>query len=169
MVRQQRDVFYFLVIGQRLLQRIDTFFQHIAHFATGTEVFPAGKRYVVVAGPLLDQPEFGHDQGRDKLISVGNYSYLIDVFIYQHHRFDHLRGDVFAVAGLEKVLDAVGKIELSVFQIPRIAGSEEAVGIENRGIKRLALVITAGDCRTFEQDFVVFSNLNLNAFNGPSH
>ena len=49
--------------------------------------------------------------------------------------FNHLRGDVFAVAGFEEVLDAVGQEQFAVLDVTGVARMEIPIGIESLGIQ----------------------------------
>ena len=84
----------------------------------------------MLACPLFDKMELGYNERRNKLTLVGNDGHLINILVDQQHRLDHLRCHILTVAGLEEVLNALAKEELTILHVAGVASMEEAILVE---------------------------------------
>ena len=124
---------------------------------TGDEVGTVGEGYAAGAGMGLEGVEGRHDEGADELALVGYNGALLDVGVAAEAHLDRLRGDVFAVRGLEEILDALLEEErAAVLPEPtRVAGAEVSVGREGAAGLFGLTVILAHDGLAADKDLVV--------------
>ena len=169
MMGQECDALHLLIGSQSLLQGFQALHDHFLYIGIIAEAFATVILHSMIIGPFFHEPEFRHDQCRDKLALVGHHSHLVDILVHQHHRLHHLRGDILAVAGLEKILDTLLEIELAVLHISSVARTEEAVGIKRLGIDRIAVIISGGDGRTLEKDLTVGTDLHFHLIERTTH
>ena len=100
---------------------------------------------------------------------VGHDDSLVDEFVDDKLRLDHLRRDIFSVRRLEEVFDAFLEEEFSVFHISRVARVEPSVFVNRFARHVLLLVVARCDALSAQQDFVVFSKLDFHASDDASH
>ena len=168
MVRQQREALDLLIVSQALLQRVDTLRHHVDDLLVLAELCTVSELDAMLMGPSLKLTVLRHDEGRDELTLVSYDSHLVHELIHEEQRLDHLRSDILTVARLEEVLDALREIELAVLQITCITGMEEAVGIEGPLVELRPVVIAFRDRRTFQENLVILTYLNLYTVDGAT-
>ena len=112
---------------------------------------------------LQEQIVVRHDERGDEFMFVGHDDSLVDEFVDDKLRLDHLRRDIFSVRRLEKVFDAFLEEEFSVFHISRVARVEPSVFVNRFARHVFLLVVARRDTLSAQQDFVVFSKLDFNA------
>ena len=123
----------------------------------------------MLTGVLFQQGIDGNDEGRNELALVGYDSYLVHVLVDQYLRLYHLRSDIFAVRGLEEILDALLQEQLAALQVARVARAEVAVVGKRLACQVLTVVIAPGDGRAFQQHLALFADADANALDGNTH
>ena len=114
---QESETLYLLILCQLLLQGIDALHQHLVYLSVLTQVAQVDEVYMMHSGIFFQETVVGHDKCRDILFLVGDDGYLVDVFVDDELRLNHLRSNVLAVAGLEEVFDALLQEKLAVLHI----------------------------------------------------
>ena len=160
---QEGDALDLLVIGQLLLQGIDTFLQHLLHLLVGTKILTTAKGDMVLTCPFLYKAELWNNECRHKLALVGDDCHLVDKLVNKQQCLYLLWSDILTIGCLEQVLDTLGEEQLAVLHISGIASTEEAFLVEHLGIGGVAMIITLRNGRTLEQYLVVLAYLDLDA------
>ena len=102
--------------------------------------------HTIVASQFPEKGILGNDQRRNELALLGNNHNLVNVLVHAQLGLYKLRCNVFAVTGLEQVLDPIGKEKFTVLDIADIACVEPSILI-NGQISNLCLtIISLGDC-----------------------
>ena len=97
-MRQERDTLDLLVIGQLLLQGIDTLLQHLLHLLVGTKILTAAKGDMVLTSPFLYKTELWNNECRHKLALVCNDCHLVDKLVNKQQCLYLLWSDILTMA-----------------------------------------------------------------------
>ena len=101
---EQSETFYLLVVGELLLQCINTQTEQIQYFLLLQQIFHISIRYMMFFRILLYLPIFRYNQSRNKFTLVGYNRYLIYITIYDQFCFDGLGAIYFPLEVLNKSL-----------------------------------------------------------------
>ena len=152
-----------LVGSQVLLYRLDTVHDKLHYLRVGTEFGTTAEVDSPLLCQVLEQLVFRNDESRNEFMLVGYDDNLVDVAVHAELRLEHLRSDVLAVARLEKVLDALRHEEFAVLHVAGIACVEPAFLVYRHSRNLGFAVVAFCDGVAFEQYFVVFAELHLDA------
>src|SRR2546429_5998846 len=125
-----------------------------------------GELNSLVGGFGGDRGGIGDDEGNDKFAPIADDHGVEDVGAGLEGVFDGLRGDEFSGGSLQQIFFAVGDEEIVVLiHVADVAGAKPAVFAEDFAGGFGVLVIAVHDAGTFDKDFSIFGDTNLDIGN----
>ena len=118
---------------------------------------------------LFQEVILRYDQCRHELLLLGHYNNLVHKPVHTELRFEHLRSNKLAVAGLKEILDTFGKEELFTFHIASISRVEPSLLVDSQGCHLCLAVISLCDGITLEQYLIVVTEFQLHSVEQTTH
>ena len=141
---------------------MDACFHHVVHLFVVDQIDGVFIIDVLLFGKCLKHIDGRNDQRRHKFSAIANHHGLLNKEVLTEACFQHLRRNVFAIAGFEQVFQALGDDDLPAFvDVAAVAGVEPSVGVDGFGGFFRLIVVAFHHRRTLHQYFIILTNLHL--------